>query len=458
MSAIEIELIKLPPHSVQAEQSVLGGLLLDRNAWDKIEGVVTEADFYRTDHRLIYRHIGQLQGKGKEADCITVAEALESARELDSIGGMSYLGALAQNTPTAANIRRHAEIVREKAVLRGLSAIADDIQDGCFTPIASAEEIATAAEAAMLRLLDRSADEPVRLHRAIGETLAEVDARRERGDAYSGLRTGFDGLDAVTSGLDPGQLVIIAARPSVGKTALACNIADYVSSSGEPVLFHTLEMQRREVTMRILAARTGVPVSAMRAGTGSDYHWRRMTDVHGKTEKTPLYIDDRAAISVAYVRAKARRLKREAGLSLIVIDYLQLMRGTGDNRTQEIGGLSRGLKALAKELQVPIIALAQLNRNVEGRNDKRPLASDLRDSGEVEQDADLVLMLHREQLYNAASEWVGLAELLVRKNRNGPLGDILLTYDGPLMLFASTNTPSPRHAATSARAPRGFTE
>src|SRR5579859_1480226 len=408
----QVELIRLPPHSVEAEQSVLGGLLLDNTAWDKIADMIGESDFYRADHRLIYRHVSKLIGNSRPADVITVSESLESTRELDSIGGLAYLGTLAQNTPTAANIRRYAEIVREKAVLRGLSAIADDIQAGCLTPIASAEEIATTAEAAMLRLLDRAMDDPVRLHQAIGETLAEVDARRERGDAYSGLLTGFEDLDAVTAGLEPGQLVIIAARPSVGKTALACNIADHVAAAGEAVLFHTLEMQRREVSMRILAARTGVPVSAMRAGTGSDDHWRRMTDMHGKTEKTPLYIDDRGAISVAYVRAKARRLKREAGLSLIVIDYLQLMRGAGDNRTQEIGGLSRGLKALAKELQIPIIALAQLNRNVETRTDKRPMMADMRDSGEIEQDADLVLMLHREQLYSAASEWVGLAELL----------------------------------------------
>jgi len=451
--------LPLPPHSIAAEHAVLGGILLGgANAMDQLEGVVSAEDFYRDDHRRIFAAAKALHAAGHQSiDVITVAETLEARGDAEATGGLAYLGEIANNTPGAHNIAQHAKIVRQKAVLRGLCAIANDLQAAAAAPgLQDPDDIAQQAADAMHRLLDRQDGEPVRLPDVIGETLAEIDARRERGGGYTGLRTGFVALDAITGGLEPGQLVILAARPSVGKSALATNIADHVATAGTPVLFCTLEMSRREVAMRILAARTGVPVSAMRAGTDDQEDWRRLAAAHGQTQRVPLHIDDRGAIGVSYIRAKARRMKREHGLGLIIVDYLQLMKGTGDNRTQEIGSLSRGLKALAKELQLPIIALAQLNRNVENRQDKRPTLSDLRDSGEIEQDADIVLMLHREQLYSAAPEWIGLVEILVRKQRNGPIGEVLLSYDGTLMKFASTNIPSPRHAPT--RASRGFTE
>jgi replicative DNA helicase len=265
----------------------------------------------------------------------------------------------------------------------------------------------------------------------------------ERGGRLAGLPTGFVGFDDMTGGLEPGQLVIVAARPSVGKTVLGCNIAAHVAAGGSPVLFFTLEMTRREIAARILAARSGVPVSEMRAGTRERDDWDQMNTAVASSASWKLFIDDSPAVSVAYVRAKARRIQRTHGLGLLVIDYLGLMRGTGDNRAQEVGSISRGLKALAKELKVPVVALAQLNRASEGRLDRRPTLADLRDSGEIEQDADIVAMLHRESMHREAPEWEGLAQLLIRKNRNGPTGECLLALDGPRMRFTDYHGPCP---------------
>ncbi len=434
--------IQLPPHSVEAEQSVIGGLLLDNNAWERIAGLVSDADFYRDDHRRIFRHIATMLDRGQPADVVTVAEALDASGESEHTGGLAYLGEIANNTPSAANIRRYAEIVRERAVLRRIILAAEELVAGCFSPGAhTPQELVGAAEVAMLAALDRHAGEPTSLAEAFGEAMTYVDTRGETG----GLVTGFRDFDGITAGLEPGQLVIVAARPSVGKTVFACNVADHVARAGGVVLFLTLEMQRREIGMRILAARSGVPVHAMRAGTKEDEHWDSMSEQLTAAPQQRLWIDDTPAVTVPQVRAKARRLKRKAGgLDLVVIDYLQLMRGTGDTRTQEIGSISRGLKALAKELAVPVIALAQLNRNVEGRTDKRPMMSDLRDSGELEQDADIVAMLHRESLYSDGPEWAGLAELLVRKNRNGPTGDVILNYQPERMRFADYTGPNVR--------------
>lgn len=416
----------LPPHSQEAEQSVLGGLLLENIALDRIADMLAPDDFYRHDHRLIYEHISSMIERGKPADIVTVAEVLEASGKLQEIGGIAYLGALAQNTPSAANIRRYAEIVHDKAVMRGMLSIAGSIQDACLGEgIKDAEKIAQEAENAMMRLLDSKGGEPKGLHAVFCEALHYID---ERGGDIAGLATGFHDLDRVTGGLEPGQLVIVAGRPGTGKTIFGCNVANHVANRGGSVLFFTLEMGAREIGMRILSARTRVSVHAMRTGTKDEGHWKRLGDQLNEAGQQRLFIDDRPAIGTAYVRAKARRLQRQHGLDLIVIDYLQLMRGQGDNRTQEIGSISRGLKALAKELRAPIIALAQLNRGVESRADKRPLMSDLRDSGEVEQDADIVAMLHRESLYSEAPKWIGLAELLVRKNRNGPVDDFILNY------------------------------
>ena len=431
----------LPPHSVEAEQSVLGGLLLDNAAWDKIADMMAEADFYRFDHRLIYRHISKLIEHAKPADAITVAEALQNSGELQNVGGLAYLGALAQNTPSAANIRRYAEIVRERSMLRQLQTIAADLHIACADPAGrTAEQCAAEAESSMLKTMDRHTGEPSTLDEVFKDAIAYVDERARSGGGMAGLPTGFRDFDAITGGLEPGQLVIVAARPSVGKSLFACNVADAVARAGMSVVFFTLEMSRREIGLRLLSARSGVSAHAMRTGVSEDGNWKAMSDQQANAGKQRLYVDDRGAIGVGYVRAKARRIQRQHGLDLVIIDYLGLMTGEGHNRTQEIGSLSRGLKALAKELRVPVVALAQLNRGVENRQDKRPLMSDLRDSGEVEQDADVIAMLHRDP----APEFSGLTELLVRKNRNGPLGDILLRYSPEVMTFSDYGGPSPR--------------
>lgn len=442
------------PHSIEAEQSVIGGLLLDKRAWDLVCDVLTDADFYTDGHRRIWRHIAQTGMRGQPVDVVTIAESIEASGESTATGGLAYLGELANNTPSAANIRRYADIVRERSVLRRLQAAGVELQTSCANATGrTPEELAAAAESAIIGALDRSSGDPDSLSDVFGDVLRYIDDRGEAG----GLTTGFRDLDGLTGGLEPGQLMIVAARPSVGKTIFACNAADHVATSGGAVLFHTLEMSKREVGMRIMSARSGVSVKAMRAGTKDGEHWGQMSGLIPSASQQRMLIDDSAAVTVAHVRAKARRQKRKTGLSLVVIDYLQLMRGDGDNRTQEMGSISRGLKALAKELQVPIIALAQLNRGVEGRADKRPMLSDLRDSGEIEQDADIVIMLHREELYSDGPQWVGVAELIIRKNRNGPTGEVLLSYQPERMRFANHSGPHPRQGGGNRSVRGGYT-
>ena len=444
----------LPPHAIDAEQSVLGGLLVNARAWDRVAEVLTDTDFYTDAHRRIWRHIAMAAGSGQAFDVITIAEGIDGAGESAATGGLAYLGELANNTPSAANILSYAEIVRERATMRRLQAAAADLHAACSNPAGrKPEELAAIAEAAMLAAVDRSAGELGSLSDAFVEAMYYVDSRGESG----GLTTGYRDFDGITGGLEPGQLVIVAARPSVGKTVFGCNVADHVARSGGSVLFLTLEMTRREIGMRIMAARSNVSVHAMRSGTKDADVWQRMNAQVPAAKDQRLMIDDTPAVSVAHVRTKARRLSRKPGLSLVIIDYLQLMRGEGDNRTQEMGSISRGLKALAKELQVPIIALAQLNRGVEGRADKRPMLSDLRDSGEIEQDADIVVMLHREALYSDSPAWVGIAEALVRKNRNGPTGDLLLSYQPEHMRFADYCGPNPRQGSQQKTGRGGYT-
>ncbi|MEW6414750.1 MAG: replicative DNA helicase [Pseudomonadota bacterium] len=444
----------LPPHSIEAEQAVLGGLLIaGAGALDRIEGVMTAADFYRDDHRRIFNAVKALGDSSKPVDVVTVAEALQSLGELESVGGLPYIVALASNTPSAANLHRYAEIVREKSIMRGLYGVATRMEEACLAPgIFEPEKIAQEADIAMARLLDRQGGEPVRIHDAVRGALREIDERRERGGKLAGLSTGFENIDWITGGLEPGQMVILAARPSVGKTALALNIADHVASTGAPVLFFTMEMTGQELAMRLMASRSGVPMSDMRSGTASQDGWRQLSSVCADTADVPLFIDDRPGITVAYARAKARKVKRQHGLGLIVVDYLQLMKGQGENRTQEVGGISRGLKGLAKELRVPLVALAQINRAVESRTDKRPQMSDLRESGDIEADADVIMMLHR----NDGPEWQDLISLVVRKNRNGALGDITLQYDAPRLRFSDYRGQPPRPAQARGTTRGGF--
>jgi len=439
----------LPPNSAEAEQSVLGGLLIQNDAMDRITDVTVASDFYRHDHKLIFEQISKLIEINQPADIVTVAESLDSIGKLNDVGGIAYLGALAQNTPGAANIRRYAEIVREKSMLRSLLTLAAELQSACHGVESDAEKLALGAEESIFQLFQKQNGSEQQLDQAVDAVLQDIDNRADQENGFSGLATGFDKFDSYTGGLEPGQLVIVAARPSVGKSVFACNVADRVAGSGKSVLFHTLEMSSKEIGMRILAARSGVSMHQMRSGTRENNHWDAMTKAKREIFKSKLFIDDRPAIAVNQIRAKAKRIRRQHGLDLVVIDYLGLMTGKGDNRTQEIGSISRGLKNLAKELNVPIIALAQLNRGVEARQDKRPLMSDLRDSGEVEQDADIVLMLHREELYNDADEFIGMVEALLRKNRNGPTGDMDLRFEKEISKLTDYTGPRIRSRSTS---------
>ena len=452
------DLRNLPPHSIEAEQGLLGAILTNGGrVLDRIEGAVSATDLYRDDHRRIFTAAKALHDAGKPVDVLTVADALTARGESEQTGGLAYLGDIANGGFTAANARGYAATIRERATLRGLQQVAADALAACACPAGrSPAEIAAEAEAGMLALLDHTDTDPVRLQDALCDVLADVEDRRERGGELAGLATGFARLDEMTGGLEPGQLVIVAARPSVGKTVAGCNIAAHAAAAGVPVLFFTLEMGRREIAQRILAARSGVSVQDMRAGTGDPHDWDRMSTAVGASMAWPMFIDDTPAVSVAYVRAKSRRIQRAHGLGLVVIDYLGLMRGIGDNRTQEVGSISRGLKALAKELKVPVIALAQINRASETRPNKQPTLSDLRDSGEIEQDADIVAMLHRESVSREAPEWEGLAQLFVRKNRNGPTGECLLALDGPRMRFTDFDGPHPAASAPTKTRAKGF--
>ncbi len=436
--------LMIPPHSVEVEQAVLGGILLaGADALDRIEGMIAAEDFYRNEHRDIFSVIRALGNSGGPIDVITAAEALESSGSLERIGGLGYLGSLTQNTPSIANIKRYAEIVKERALQRRLLAMAVEIQSQCMAPGADIAEIIGRADATMVQLMDTGNDEPASLDDCLMDAINDIDDRAT-GHRRSGLQVGFPDLDELTGGLEPGQLVIVAARPAVGKTAAALNIANNVVQAGESVAFFSLEMTRREITQRLLALRARVSVSQMRSGQLDQEQWGRINACQGKAAGQRLAIIDRPSIGVPYVRAAARKIKRKSGLALLVVDYLGLMRGEGQTRTQEVGSISRGLKALAKELHVPIIALAQLNRATEGRTDKRPHLSDLRDSGEIEQDADIVVMLHREEIYSPSDEWKGVAELLIRKNRNGALGELMLDFHGEHMRFGIRHGQRPR--------------
>ncbi|HZM33879.1 MAG TPA: replicative DNA helicase [Burkholderiales bacterium] len=425
-----------PPQSVEAEQSLLGALLLDNQAFDRVADLVAGEDFYRDDHRRIWRHIAKLIEAGRPADVVTVAESIEASEDKDRAGGPAYLAALAQNTPSALNIRRYAELVRDKAILRNLFANAQEIMNACMAGGQEPREIAQQAETMILSVRDSEYPNEVDLPALLMKAVDRVDEARRNG-APRGLRTGLRDLDSKLGGMAPG-LYVLAARPSVGKTALALNIAEQVAAR-QPVAFFSLEMDREELGHRLLANAGGIPLDAIRSGALDECGVNLLAEVAVQIGQRRLLIDDRAGIGVGYIRACCRRWKRRHGvLALVIVDYLQLMRGTGDTREQEVASISRGLKALAKELHVPVIALCQLNRALEGRTDKRPHLYDLRESGAIEQDADVVLMLYREDLHGEDTPNRGLCQVLVRKHRNGPLGDVTLRYVPELCRFETT--------------------
>jgi len=441
----QVDAIKLPPHSVEAEQSVLGGLLLDNSAWDKIADKVHESDFYRHDHRLIYRHIYKLIEHSKPADVITVSESLESSAELQNVGGLAYLGGLAQNTPSAANIRRYAEIVRERSIMRKLVQVGSDIAESAYNPMGrNATELLDSAEAKVFEIAEegsRGKQGFIDIQPLLTQVVERIDElfRRDNVSDVTGIPTGFSDLDKMTSGLQPGDLIIVAGRPSMGKTAFSINIAETVAlESGLPVAIFSMEMGGAQLVMRMIGSVGRLDQHKVRTGRLGDDDWHNLTYAVGKLNDAPIHIDESPALMALEVRARARRLHRQYGkLGLIVIDYLQLMSGNGqgENRATEISEISRSLKGLAKELNVPVIALSQLNRSLEQRPNKRPVMSDLRESGAIEQDADVILFIYRDEVYNPDTQDKGTAEIIIGKQRNGPIGTVRLTFLGEYTKF-----------------------
>lgn len=441
----DIDSLKLPPHSIDAEQSVLGALLLENAAWEKIADVVAEADFYRQDHRILYRHLSRLIESGKPADVITVAESLQISAELEAAGGMPYISALVQNTPSSANIRRYAEIVRERAIMRGLVTIGSDIAESALNPLGrDVKQLLDEAEARVFEIAQaggRSKQGFVGIQPLLTEVVERIDMlfQRENPSDVTGIPTGFTDLDQKTSGLQPGDLIIVAGRPSMGKTAFALNMAEHVGlHSGLPVAVFSMEMAGSQLVMRMMGSVGRLDQHKVRTGRLHDEDWQKLTYAVGKLNDAPIFIDESGALTAFEVRARARRLQRECGkLGLIVVDYLQLMSASssGENRATEISEISRSLKALAKELDVPVVALSQLNRSLEQRPNKRPVMSDLRESGAIEQDADLILFIYRDEVYNPDSQDRGSAEIIIGKQRNGPIGTIRLTFIGEYTRF-----------------------
>ena len=437
--------LRIPPHSIEAEQSVLGGLLLDNAAFDKIADLVGEADFYRDEHRRIYRQIRKLLERNKPVDVVTVAESLDLAGEGGETGGLAYLGELAANTPSAANIRRYAEIVRERAVLRQLVTAGDEIAGSALNPLGrDPKQLLDEAEAKVFAIAEggfRHQSGFVHINPLLTQVVERIQELHDRDNPsdITGLPTGYHDLDAKTSGLQAGDLLIIAGRPSMGKTSLALNMAEYVAVEvGLPVAVFSMEMGGTQLAMRMLSSVGKLDAQRVRTGRLNDDEWSRLSFALGKMHEAPLYIDETAALNPIDLRARARRLHRQCGkLGLIVIDYLQLMSvsGHGENRATEISEISRSLKRLAKDLTVPVIALSQLNRSLEQRPNKRPVMSDLRESGAIEQDADVIMFIYRDEVYNPDTPDKGSAEIIIGKQRNGPIGMVRLTFVGEYTRF-----------------------
>jgi replicative DNA helicase len=442
--------LKLPPHSVEAEQSLLGALLIDNQAFDRVADLVSAGDFYRDDHRRIWRHIARLVEASRPADVVTVAESIESSEDKDKTGGAAYLAALAQNTPSALNIRRYAELVRERAVQRRLAQVATEIAETALAPTGrDVGQLLDEAESKIFQIAESGARKDQGLV-GISPVLAKVFERidhlhsQDNPSDVTGVPSGFVDLDRKTAGLQPGDLIIVAGRPSMGKTALALNIAEHVAlhpSVGLPVAIFSMEMSASQLAMRMLSSMARVDQTKLRTGRLDNEEWANLTDAIGKLNEARIHVDETAALNALELRARARRMKREYGkLGLVVVDYLQLMSASsqGENRATEISEISRSLKALAKELDVPVIALSQLSRAVEQRNDRRPLMSDLRESGAIEQDADVILFIFREEVYAPEKEEArGRAEVIIGKQRNGPIGTIALTFMGQFTRFAN---------------------
>ena len=450
----ELDKLKLPPHSLEAEQSVLGGLLLDNDAFDRIADAISADDFYSADHRIIFRQISTLIEQRKPVDVVTLSEALETSAQLANVGGIAYLGSLDKLIPGAANIRRYAEIVRERSVMRKLADVGRKISESSYAPMGrSPAQLLDEAEAMVFEIAEagvRGKQNFASAQQLLTQAVERIDAlyNRDNPSDITGLATGFRDLDRLTSGLQPGDLIIVAGRPSMGKTAFALNVSEHIAlAENRAVAIFSMEMTGNQLMMRMLGSVGRLNQHKLRTGRLEDEDWQHLTDALSKLDKAEIYVDESGVLNALELRARARRLHRQCkGLGLIVIDYLQLMSAVSqvENRATEISEISRSLKALAKELAVPVIALSQLNRSLEQRTNKRPIMSDLRESGAIEQDADLILFIYRDEVYNPDSSDKGIAEIIVGKQRNGPIGSVDLTFLGQFTRFenhAPENNP-----------------
>jgi len=434
--------LKVPPNSVEAEQSLLGGLMQDNEAWDKVADIVVADDFYRKDHKLIFRAIAALAEDGQPCDVVTVSEYLGNRNELEAAGGLEYLATVTNETPGAANARAYAQILRERSTLRSLINAGNEISGSAFaTDGRTAVELVDEAE----RLVFEIAESGSRgragfqsLKQILPAAVDRIDLLHQKGGDITGIPSGFNEFDKLTAGLQPGDLVVVAGRPSMGKTTFAVNIAENAAIGARvPTAIYSMEMPSEQLAFRMISSLGRVDQSHLRTGRFPDEDWSRINTAVQLMSDAPIYIDDSPGLSPTEIRARARRLKREANLGLIVVDYLQLMQvhGNKENRATEISEISRNLKALAKELRLPIIALSQLNRSVEQRQDKRPVMSDLRESGAIEQDADLIVFIYREEVYKPDTPRKGIADISIAKQRNGPIGDFPLTFVGRFTKF-----------------------
>lgn len=427
---IHNDALKMPPHSVEAEQGVLGALMLSDAAFDIVSDIIGENDFFRPAHRMLYAAISALANQNKPCDIITLSDHLKQNDQLEAAGGMIYIGSLAKDTPSAANAKAYAQIVRERAILRSIIVECDEIANLAYNPgQAPVSEILDTAQSKLIDLSDnKRSSEPVRIGSVLSDALGRIDHKFMNADQPIGLKSGFRDLDEKILALEAGDLIILAGRPSMGKSTVAVNMAEHAAiRCGKTALIFSLEMRTDQLTDRVLSNMADVNHWAIRNGKLAQSDWPKLTSATSMLSKSPLYIDDTAAITLQQIRARARRVKREHGLGLLIVDYLQLMGLSTkfrDNRANEVSELSRGLKSIAKELNVPVVALSQLNRSLEQRHDKRPIMSDLRDSGAIEQDADLIIFVYRDEVYNENSKYKGTAELIIAKQRNGPTGRV----------------------------------
>ena len=447
----QLSTLKLPPHSIEAEQSVLGGLLLNNDAWDRIGDIVGDEDFYRDDHRRIYRHISKLIENNKPADVLTTSESLQLAGELQGVGGIAYMQSLSEGTPSAVNIRLYAEIVRERAITRRLARVGEEIADAAYTPNGrEARQLLDEAEKKVFDIAEMGRKQGqgfLSMSGLLSDVMTRLDELSKNPSAVTGVATGFVDLDERTSGMQPGDLVIVAGRPSMGKTAFALNVAEHVALGlGLPVLIFSMEMGGTQIAGRFLSSVSKVDQQRLRTGRLDGRDWDRLNQALTKLNDAPIQVDESAALNALELRARARRMWRQyGGLGMIIVDYLQLMSASssaGENRATEISEISRSLKALAKELKVPVVALSQLNRSLEQRPNKRPVMSDLRESGAIEQDADVILFIYRDEVYNPESADKGAAEIIIGKQRNGPIGTVKLTFMGQNTRFENYAGPS----------------